>query len=216
MAIQKVTLARETLGEAAYRHLFQGFLNKELVPGTRLLMDELAQQMGISRTPVREALQRLEREGVIQPHGGRGYVVCETTPEEITQRYEAREAIEGFAVCRAAELDPADRAALRAEYTQLLARPQTTPEEVFLANRDVHRLIVKAVNNAYLEESFDQLWNRVLTSDIWARMLESEDVNGDFEREHRELFDAIDSGDVERAHRSMIAHIHSGRKLHEI
>jgi DNA-binding GntR family transcriptional regulator len=216
VAIQKISLSRETLGEAAYRHLFQGFLNKELVPGTRLLMDELAEQMGSSRTPVREALQRLEREGVIEPHGGRGYVVCETTTAELDHRYEAREAIEGYAVRRAAALEPGARAALRAEFEQLLIKPQTTAEEVFTVNRDVHRMIVEAIDNTYLEESFDLLWNRVLTSDIWTRMLDSDDVSGDFDRAHRELFDAIDSGDPAHAYEVMLRHIHSGRTLHEI
>ncbi|UOQ59668.1 GntR family transcriptional regulator [Leucobacter rhizosphaerae] len=216
MAIQKTSLSRETLGEAAYRYLFQGFLNKELVPGTRLLMDELAEQMGISRTPVREALQRLEREGVIEPHGGRGYVVCETTTDELDHRYEAREAIEGYAVRRAATFEAEARAQLVAEYETLLTRPQTTAEEVFLANRDVHRMIVRALDNTYLVESFDLLWNRVLTSDIWARMLDNDDVVGSFDREHRPLFDAIASGDADHAHKIMLTHIHSGRSLHQI
>lgn len=216
MAIRKVTLSRETLGEAAYRHLFQGFLNKELVPGTRLLMDELAEQMGISRTPVREALQRLEREGVIEPHGGRGYVVCETTVDELDHRYEAREAIEGYAVRKAASLDQEARSALYAEYLRLLERPQSTPEEVFLANRDVHRLVVQAIDNSHLEEAFDIIWNRVLTSGIWARMLDSDDVVGDFDRQHRELFEAIESGDQDRASALILDHIHGGRTLHDM
>jgi DNA-binding FadR family transcriptional regulator len=77
-------------------------------------------------------------------------------------------------------------------------------------------MIVEAIDNTYLEESFDLLWNRVLTSDIWTRMLDSDDVSGDFDRAHRELFDAIDSGDPAHAYEVMLRHIHSGRTLHEI
>lgn len=216
VAIQKISISRESLGEIAYRHLFEGFLNKELVPGTRLLMDELADQMGISRTPVREALQRLEREGVIEPHGRRGYVVREVHTEELNQRYEAREAIEGYAAQRVTMLGGEHVKRLRAGYEELLQQPQTTAEEVFRANRDVHRLIVEVIGNAHLEEAFDMLWNRVLTSDIWARMLDSDDVVGDFDLAHRDLIAAIESGDTDRAHSCMIEHIHSGRTLHEI
>lgn len=216
MAIQKISISRETLGEAAYRHLFQGFLNKELVPGTRLLMDELAEQMGISRTPVREALQRLEREGVIEPHGGRGYVVCDVNTDELNQRYEAREAIEGFAVRRATELGGETAAKIRAGYEHIIAQPQTTAEEVFLANRGFHRLAIEAIGNTHLEESFDLLWNRVLTSDIWARMLDDDDVVGSFDRAHRGIVEAIESGDADRAHALVLDHIHDGRTLHEI
>lgn len=216
MAIQKISIPRETLGEAAYRHLFQGFLDKQLVPGTRLLMDELAEQMGISRTPVREALQRLEREGVIRPHGGRGYVVCDVSEDELNQRYEAREAIEGFAARRAAELGGDTARAIREGYERILAQPQSTAEEVFLANRGFHRLTIEAIGNTHLVEAFDLLWNRVLTSGIWARMLDSDDVVGEFDRKHRGIVEAIESGDADRAQELVLEHIHDGRTLHRI
>lgn len=217
MALQKISIARESLGEVAYRHLFQGFLNNELVPGTRLLMDELAEQMDISRTPVREALQRLEREGVIEPHGRRGYVVREVTTEELDHRYQAREAIEGFAVEQITAQGGEAVVELRKQYTELIKRPQSTPEEVFLANRDFHRLTVEALHNDLLEEAFDLVWNRSLTSGIWVRMLEaSDDVVGDFDRVHSALLDIIESGDVDRAHAAVVEHIHDGRTLHEL
>jgi DNA-binding GntR family transcriptional regulator len=215
LAIQKISFQRETLGEAAYRHLFEGFLNKELRPGTRLLMDELAEQMGISRTPVREALQRLEREGVIEAHGRRGYVVCETDPTELDQRYQAREAIEGYSVEKATALGGGTVARIRARYDALLQQPQTTPEEVFRVNREFHRMIIEEIGNDHLIEAFDMLWNRVLTADIWAAMLDSNDVVGDFDRAHRDLIAAIESGDPDRARETAILHIHDGRVLHE-
>lgn len=216
MSFEKVTISRETLGEAAYRYLFQGFLSKQLVPGTRLRMDELAQQMGISRTPVREALQRLEREGVIEPHGGRGYVVCAVTTEEIDSRYEAREAIEGFAIRRVTELGGSAAASVRAGFQQILLQPQSNAEEVFLANRGFHRLIVEVSGNSHLVDAFDQLWNRVLTSNIWTRMLNTHDVVKQFEVDHIPLVEAIESGDPALAYKLMVEHIHDGRTLHEL
>ena len=215
MAIQKITISRESLGEVAYRHLFQGFLKNELVPGTRLLMDELAEQMDISRTPVREALQRLEREGVIEPHGRRGYVVRQATTEELDHRYEAREAIEGFAVAKVTGAGDKTVRQLLSQLEEVLELEQETPEQVFQANRLFHRRIVEALDNSHLEESFDLIWNRSLTSGIWVRMLEAEDVTGDFRRAHAELIEAITSGDAERARSAAVSHIWAGRTLHE-
>jgi len=88
-------------------------LSGELSPGDRLVQDVLAVRLGISRTPVREALQRLEREGTIRSAGGRGHVVPELTHEDIAHLYEVREAVEG----QAARL-VATRAAASAEDTE--------------------------------------------------------------------------------------------------
>lgn len=217
MAIQKTTIQRETLGESAYRHLARGFLNNELLPGTRLLMDELAEQMDISRTPVREALHRLEREGVIEPHGRRGYVVCGPTTEALDQRSQARKAIEGYAVeyLTASGGEPVRR--LVDAYEKLLQQPQTTPEEVFIANRGFHRLTVEMLDNPLLVEASDLIWNQSLTSGIWKRLLESsDDVAGDFERVHTPLIETIQAGDVAAAHALVIAHIDEGRAIPEI
>ena len=215
MVIQKISVPRRSLGDVAYQHLFRGFLNNELLPGTRLLMDELAEQMDISRTPVREALQRFEREGLIKPHGRRGYVVREVTAEELDGRYEAREAIEGFAVDKITATGGDAVKRLRKDYEGVLDQPQTTPEEVFLANRNFHRVLVANIDNMLLLEAFDLIWNCSLTSGIWARMVKSEDVVGDFQREHQNVVEAIESGNVEHAHNVVIEHINRGRTLHE-
>ncbi len=209
-------ISRESLGESAYRYLFQSFLDNQFVPGTRLRMDELAEQMDISRTPVREALQRLEREGVIEPHGRRGYVVREISTDELDHRYQVREALEGFAAREVARAGGSAVRELRAAYERLLERPQVSAEQVFTANRDVHHAIVEALGNPLLTAASDREWNRALTSDIWARMLEHEDVVGDFDRAHRGIIEAIESGDEARAHREVIAHIRDGRRLHRI
>lgn len=67
-------------------------------------MDQLASKLGISRTPVRDALLRLERENPVEPTGKRGYIVRSVTAGDIRHVHEAREAIEGFAARRVAEL----------------------------------------------------------------------------------------------------------------
>ncbi|QIM17018.1 GntR family transcriptional regulator [Leucobacter insecticola] len=215
MVIQKISLQRESLGEIAYRHLFEAFLNDALIPGTRLLMDDLAEQMGISRTPIREALQRLEREGVIEAHGRRGYVVRETTAEELNQQYQARSAIERFAM-EQLTIDGDAGPRLRAMLDELTARPQETADQVFRANRDFHRGVLEMLDNELLEEMFDLVWNRGLTSGIWAKLARDEDCVEKFYADHLALIESIESGDIETAHVAGLAHINAGRAMYEI
>lgn len=214
MAIQRISVERETLGDAAYRHIVQGCLNNDIVPGDRLLMDELAEQLGISRTPVREALQRLEREGVIEPGGLRGYVVTEHSAKNLDDRYQAREAIEGFAIEQITLAHETKAPLMRQSFERLLEQPQTTAEEVFLANRSFHRLAVMSLENSQLMEAFELVWNRSITSGIWVKLLSDSEIISHFDEEHRPIMEAIESGDVPLAHESIVQHIRRGRLLH--
>lgn len=64
-----------TLADVAYQRISEALFSGDLEPGSRLVMDQLAEQLDISRTPVRDALARLQREGLIEPTGRRGFVV---------------------------------------------------------------------------------------------------------------------------------------------
>src|SRR2546423_14949394 len=97
----------ESLADAAYRRISEAMASGELPPGARLVMDTLAAQLDISRTPVRDAMHRLQREGLIEPAGRRGFLVRALGPDLVRQLFEAREAIEVFAAYRVAELGAA-------------------------------------------------------------------------------------------------------------
>ncbi len=94
---------RENLAEAVYRVLREAITDGSLPPGERLREIPLARRFGVSTTPVREALRRLEREGLVEINPRRGAVVPRFEPADIAQLYEAREVLECRAVRRAAE-----------------------------------------------------------------------------------------------------------------
>lgn len=95
--------ARETVSTAAYRKLKEAVLSGALPMGTRINELELAQAWNVSRTPIRDALRRLEAEGLVQATPGRGVIVPQMTLADVDELYELREVLEGRAARRAAE-----------------------------------------------------------------------------------------------------------------
>jgi DNA-binding GntR family transcriptional regulator len=84
--------------EKAYEHLKSAILSARIHPGERLTEEHLADEMGVSRTPVREALHRLELEGLIKPLETRGFVVSRDSREEVEELFELRAVLEGHAL----------------------------------------------------------------------------------------------------------------------
>lgn len=91
-----------TTAEEVYRRVKQAITDGDLAPGTRLVESALAKRLGVSRTPVREALQRLVQDGLAAVDGGRGLIVARLSIENIRHAYVLREALEGLAARLAA------------------------------------------------------------------------------------------------------------------
>ena len=89
--------------EKAYQALHQDIVQWRLLPGTVLAEVELSERLGVSRTPVREALSRLTAEGLTTAKGGRGVVVTDVSLETVRELYELRETLEAKAAALAAE-----------------------------------------------------------------------------------------------------------------
>ena len=84
--------------ERAYEHLRSSLLSGDFNPGERLTEERLARELGISRTPVREALHKLELEGLIKPLETRGFIVPADSREEVEGIFEIRAILEGYAL----------------------------------------------------------------------------------------------------------------------
>jgi len=85
-----------TVRQRAYEHLKSAILSGRLDPGKRLAEEHLAEELGVSRTPVREALHKLELEGLIKPLETRGFVVSKDSREEIEELFDMRAILEGY------------------------------------------------------------------------------------------------------------------------
>lgn len=211
-ALRPIPRNAENLADVAYRRLSDALLTGEIPPGERLVMDQIAERLSISRTPVRDALLRLERENLIEPAGKRGYVVREVSIEEAVHLYEAREAIEGFAARRVAELgEPAIAQVRRA--IAATERKRGGAREVFEANRSVHRAIVVATGNPSLMELFDEVWLRARGQALFGDFLARDVAHQSIHDAHEPLLAAlVEGGDT--AFASMREHIRAGLAIH--
>lgn len=184
-------------------------LTLQFRPGTRLVEDELSATFNAGRTPVREALLRLQGEGLVSRQ--RGWIVEATDPANFRSIFEARIAIEGYAARLAAErLDEpglARLAALMAEMDQL-DKPRA---EISRLNRAFHVEIVKASGNSLFIEMHErtqfQYWNlRMPVVFVKEQLAVSAE-------QHRALFDALQRHDGDRAEEATRVHIESTMRI---
>ena len=93
----------DSLTDAVYEAIRRGIIDRRLAPGSPVTEAALAEQLGVSKTPVREALLRLKDIGVIEPNGRRGGRVVQLSEVSVRRAYEVRDALEPYAAGRAAE-----------------------------------------------------------------------------------------------------------------
>jgi DNA-binding GntR family transcriptional regulator len=149
------------LADRIFEDLKRRILRFELRPGDRLLEEELAQQWGVSRTPVREACKRLVEAGLVHTAPRRGYTVRQLDLVEIDQCYEVRVALEVFAVGLAVERGSAyDWAALERVWS---ARPDPLPDAEAMLDLDegFHLAIAEAGGNRVLVDALRSVNDRI-------------------------------------------------------
>ena len=195
------------MAELAYERILTAILDGDFAPGDRLIMDRLAAELGISRTPVRDALRRMEADGLVQP-ATKGFVIRSLDAADVRAMYEVREPVEGWAA-RVAATRAADAGSAMADALVGLENvPVDEPSAAYRANRDFHRAIVLAAGNPVLVDCFDTIWGRGLALLSFAESARHGSTV-DYE-EHRVLHEAVMSGDPDRAEVEMLAHIRRG------
>ena len=216
MVVQSNSLTqRRTLAEQVYEIIRGQIMAMELPPGTRLKDSELAETLGISNTPVREALRRLEEAELVETEPRRGTFVKQLTPHEVEGLYEVREALEVLAV-RLAASRASDALLAEIEEAALLhinAVQRGAVDEFLEYDRHFHGLIAQASANPVLASTLSSLADRihiVRRMDLGRRQ---DEMSG---QEHLEIAEALLRRDASEASRRMENHIeeHQVRVLH--
>jgi len=202
---------RETVGAAAYRLLRDGILRGHIPMGTRINELELSGAWKVSRTPIRDALRRLEAEGLVQAVPGRGVIVPRISLGEADELYELREVLEARAARRAAERAPSD---LHGRLSALIkafgtALKQNDVERLNAVDSDLHTAISAASGNARLERSIDTIRAQVLQ--VRLRTMRQRGRPAKSFREMAKLTAAIHSRNGTRAEAAMREHLSSLR-----
>jgi len=196
-------------------HLRADILEGRIAPGEWLRQERVARELGVSQTPVREALKQLAAEGVVEYEPYRGIRVIRFTPEDVEDLYVGRMNEEGRAARFAAgRITPEELEALRAVNARMVACE--TPRDLAeyrVQNRDFHLGLVRTSGRAFLIRSAEQLWAAFPTM-LWGNIpgVANVSVPGRDDpdaAEHEEILAALAAHDPDRAERAVRAHIES-------
>ena len=212
MALKTIKFERQRLADAVYDQLVEAIRSGDINENEQLVQEKLAEQLQISRTPVREALLRLEQEGILISSPRGGFALHKMTQQEVRELYQARAAIEGQAVrILATRMEPALSKRLREIIEREENMSSDLVEDYFNANRTIHRSMVELCNNRYLLEMFDNIWNRVTSYNLFAA-IEKLDLTKSL-GDHLRLVDAMETGNPTIALEAIIDHINRGFEL---
>lgn len=200
-----------SLADRAYLRLRDQIITAEVAPGTLLQESELMRRLRVGRTPVREAIQRLRRDGFVAVIPRRGTMVTEIRLTDLTGIYEVRAHLESWEAGLAAErMTPAERVEASALMRELKALTEREGFEAMLAlDRRVHRFVYRCGKNAFLAETIDRYHDlslRILyvaMATYPALTPRMHDVVGDQLR----LLEAIVDGDAQKARDIAAAHV---------
>ncbi len=197
---------RGASGDDVYEALYDALLKGELAPGDRVRETEIAERFGVSRTPAREAMQRLETQGLLVVEPRKGASIRRLDQQAVTELYLLRGVLEGMAAAEAA------RHASEAEVETLaamLAEPPPAPTDATALtrrNKAFHQAIHRAAHNRFLLETMINLSASFAL--LGRTTLVAEARADEAEEEHRRIFEAIAAGRAADARTAMEAHIH--------
>ncbi len=203
------TPLRENLGQQVYQHLREKIYRMEIAPGTRLGVSEIAEQMGVSRSPVRDALMMLVNEGVVQVNSTGGYRVIDLNRSYIEDAFVVRRALELAAMpLTMARLDRKRIEALRAKWLAFEHPADVPLEDEIEADQELHKTIAQMSDNPLLIDALDRI-----TSITWliSRFSYSNEEKPHYgqvtAQEHVGLLDAMLAGDALAAVSALDQHL---------
>ena len=175
--------------------------------GARIHQEDLADELGVSRTPVREALRRLAAEGLVEMRTNRGARVADVGRDDMNAAYECRLVVEpGAARLAARQAAPPSLARMRAA---VAAQRRAIPNvrRSFEANREFHLALVEASGNPFLVQIAERMWVTRIGEAIYERQSETPERMGLDADEHEQILLAVDSGNGRRAETLTRRHI---------
>lgn len=207
---------RRVLADVVTDDLRDAIIAHELEPGRRLAEDDLANQMGVSRGPVREALARLEREGLIVIERHKGARVASWGRADVEEIFSLRLVLEQLAIewaCKNATA--ADIAALEAPIKEFrkLSEKDRTVKVVSRLDLEFHTAIFTAAHHDRLHRAWEILRSQIHSFLIYT-WTQDELVNltymNSWDKDHQVFVDIVKSRDIEKGHREMKVHMERG------
>jgi DNA-binding GntR family transcriptional regulator len=220
-------LATSLADEVAFR-IQAAILDGEYPPGTHLQQDDLCARFGVSRTPVREALRKLQAQNLVDLVPNKGAMVCVKTRDELLEVYALRAELEGFAAGLAARNITAESLAELAEAQDAISnamsqlRPgRMRPEDeaafnmrITVANERFHGVIHRLARNGRLTRTLEELQSYFPKDYVWRAIGDSPEGHVLSVEEHDQIRDALAAHKGRVARRAMSSHVqHAGTLL---
>lgn len=196
-----------SLSERAYLLIRDQIISLKFTPGGVIEESRLMEQLGIGRTPIREALKRLAWENLVRIIPRRGMIVGDINITDLAHISEARIGLEGYAVRVAAgRVQDEDRATMQNLLSELKRLKRTVDNtELIRLDQSIHRQMYYATHNRYLCETLEQYYR--LSLRIWFLALPKVTRMMEAVQEHEDLLQAVLQGDGARAERIVQRHI---------
>lgn len=203
---------REPVSRRVYRNLREAIISGDLEPNTRIVEGEFAKQMGVSRTPLREALSRLETDGLVALTPGAGYSICDTQ-KQLVEIFHLRKALEGYAARLSAEVaSPELVALLRKNIRTLKKVDRSDIDERAKLNEEFHDLVMQACPSEKVRERVAEL--REFTFGPSEMDLHpNQSVINAFNDDHVKLADAFEANDGTKAEAVLRGHLERALEL---
>lgn len=197
----------QSLSRQAYERLRDQIVTLQREPGSLLDEVELMKTLGLGRTPIREGLQRLAREGLVMIRPRRGIYVANLNLTDLQQIFELRQVLEGYAGALAAErATEADLAALEESIAPLDRDPApSTTQEFIEIDSAFHRALARSAHNTYLEDNLARMYN--LNLRLWYFSLSKIGPMREAIEQHRAVVEAIKCRDSHIAEAAVRKHI---------
>jgi DNA-binding GntR family transcriptional regulator len=209
-AIDAEVLRTRSRGDFVYDSLRDAIWEGRFAHGERLREEEIGRALGVSRTPVREALQRLQQRGLLTVGPGRSLIVAQLTKQQVFELYAMREILEGSAARFAAQHANATEIDILYRLQGELAKASDDALVLVKLNRRFHQAIYEAAHNHYLTQTLETLHDSLAL--LHSTTFRVPNRRGDSDEEHRSIVAAIERRDPDGAEKAAREHIRQAQK----
>lgn len=202
-------MRKKNLADVAYNHLYESIITHKLPPGSAIVETEISQALGISRTPIREALKRLSSEGLVKHYPSRGTFVASISTEDVEEIFDLREALEVLALKNAFSIISFEQLDQIEEQLNNLTS-ESDKEDYYESDRAFHNLIINNCRNKRLVQFLNNL-NALI--DVYRRMsaLAPHRLNSS-RKEHLAVVKALKEKNLTKAVRMLRKHFANVKK----
>jgi hypothetical protein len=203
----KMLSIQPNLAEQVFDAILVEIASGKLTPGTRIIQEQLASELGVSRQPVQQALLLLRNQGLLRDAPGRGLIVAPLDPKYINQMYELRAVLEGLAFRKAAVMNPA-KAASQGDVFIDKGREAVKSgrvRDLINADKAFHQFVYALSGNDLISPTMDAYWT--YTQRVMGEVLMRNEKPRDVWDQHETMLNAIANGRADEAEAHAREHI---------